>query len=174
MRKHHIDPAHTVASCLPKGLPWGSAGMRGQRHIVVPWQVWDSQLCPCITVKAKGPKSGVLSSCILSPEAEVRFGPRTTCLLDWFLLLHNKLLQTQLLKTMHVSSQGICGSGVQAGLSWVFCSGPHKVAIRDVVLSGGPAEDGSTLKLTVAVGRIYFLALRSLRPLWGPGPMAPL
>ena len=71
-------------------------------------------------------------------------------------------------------SQGVCGSGVQAGLRWVFCLGPHRVAIRDVVSSGGPARDGSTVKLTQSVSRICSLALSSLRPLWGPGPTFPV
>ena len=141
--------------------------------MIVPWQVClgvvESQLGLC-----KGLQRGILSSCSLSPEAEVRFGPCTSNLLNWFLFMNNKLLQIQLLDTMYTcylrvsvgreSRQGLAGSSAESS---------HRVANMDVVSSGGPAEDGSTVKLTQAVSRICSLALSSLRPPWGPGPRSP-
>lgn len=107
--------------------------------MIVPWQVClgvlESQLGLC-----KGPQRGILSLCSVSPEAEVRFGPCTSNLLNWFLFLNNKLLQMQLLNTMYTCYLRVSvGQESRQGLAGSSAGSSHRVAITDVVSSGGPA-----------------------------------
>lgn len=69
-----------------------------------------------------------------------------------FLLLHNKLSQTQCYN-LNVLSHGFCGSGVWAQVYWVYCSESHQPEIKVLAQAVTLSKTHDPLPGLLTVGR---------------------